>query len=149
MKKIALIYYSKTGNTKAMAGLVREGAQQAGDVEVTPYKAGQFDVDEVFDADGFAFGSPDYFTYMAGQLKTFFDETLAHRDQLKDRPCVSFVSHGGGGGAIDSIDRLAQAVGLRPVAEGVRCKGAPDEIAADQCRFLGKALAEAVLAQGD
>ena len=101
-------------------------------------------VASVVKADALAFGSPDYFTYMAGEMKTFFDRALSHVKDLKDKPFVSFVSHGGGGGAIESLDRLGAAIGLKKAAEGVKCQGAPKKESAEACLRLGETLAKAV-----
>lgn len=142
MANIMVVYYSKGGNTRKMAELVAEGAGSSGVHRVQLVPVQNVDPIEFLDADGFAFGSPDYFTYVAGHLKILFDEALANKSQIKDRPFVGFVSHGGGGGAIKSLETLAQAVGLKKVAEGVKCKGAPDAEAAQSCKQLGAALAK-------
>jgi len=57
---------------------------------------------------------------------------------------VAFLTHGGGGSAIASIEKLAKAMKLDPVAPSVVCKGAPAGDAAEQSIALGKALAERV-----
>lgn len=143
MAKVLVAYYSKTGNTKKMAELVAEGARSAG-AEVDLLQADQVDFTTLPEYDGFALGSPDYFSYMAGQLKIFFDEALAYKGQLSGKPAVCFVSHGGGGKAIESVERLTQAVGLNQVGEGVLAKGAPTGETAEACRSLGEKLVEAV-----
>ena len=145
MSVILVVYYSGTGNTKKMAELVVEGARTAGKHDVRLVDVCGFDMAELVAADGFAFGSPDYFTYMAGEMKILFDRALAQVAKLKGKPFVSFVSHGGGGGAIESLDKVAQAVGLKRVCEGAKSVGAPvDASAREACLKLGEALAEAV-----
>jgi len=143
MGRIFVVYFSGTGNTKKMAELVAEGARGAGKHEVKLVDVREVDLAELVAADGYAFGSPDYFTYMAGEMKTLFDRALSQVKKLKGKPFVSFVSHGGGGGAIESLDRLGKAVGLEKVADGVKSQGAPAKEAAEACRKLGEALAEA------
>lgn len=142
MANIMIVYYSKGGNTRKMAELVAEGAGNSHRVQLVPVQ--NLDPLDFLDADGFAFGSPDYFTYIAGHLKVLFDEALANKAQLKDKPFVAFVSHGGGGGAIKSLETLAQAIGLKKVAEGVKCKGAPQGADAQACKQLGIALARSL-----
>jgi len=142
MAKVLVAYYSKTGNTKRMAELVAEGARSAG-AQVDLVQADQVGFARLGDYDGFALGSPDYFSYMAGQVKILFDEALAHKGEISGRPAVCFVSHGGGGSAIDSVERLAKAVGLTQVADSVVVKGAPEGDSAEDCRALGRRLAEA------
>jgi NAD(P)H dehydrogenase (quinone) len=143
MAKVLVAYYSKSGNTKQMAELVAEGARAAG-AEAELVRADEADFGNLGSYDGFALGTPDYFTYMAGQLKIFFDEALAHKQTILNRPAVCFVSHGGGGGAIESVERLAKSIGLKQAADSAVVKGAPTGDAADECRALGRELAEAV-----
>jgi len=141
--KVLVAYYSKSGNTKRMAELVGEGARSAGaDVELV--RADEVAFDRLADYDGFALGTPDYFTYMAGQLKIFFDEALACKQVLLNRPVVCFVSHGGGGGAIDSVEQLSKSVGLKQAADSVVVKGAPAGDSAEDCRALGRKLVQAL-----
>ena len=143
MARVLVAYYSKTGNTKKMAELVAEGARGAG-AEVELVQADKADFANLAGYDGFALGSPDYFSYMAGQLKILYDEALAHKGELSERPAVCFVSHGGGGKAIESVERLTKAIGLAQVGKGVLCKGAPEGESAEGCRALGRQLVEAI-----
>jgi len=142
MGSILVVYYSQTGNTRKMAELVAEGAAKSGKHQVKLVDVSKVDLREFVRADGFALGSPDYFTYMAGQMKILFDQALAHVKEIKGKPFVSFVSHGGGGGAIESLDKLGQAIGLKKVREGVKSQGAPVKDAVKECRDLGEYLAK-------
>ena len=142
MARIGIIYFSGTGNTEQMAKLIAEGASKAG-AQVDLLKAAGFDVPKALQADGFALGSPDYFSYMAGELKTFFDRAFALREQIKGKPYVSFGSHGGGAAVLKSIDSLAGSIGLKQVCPGVLSRGAPAGSVIEDCRKLGQALAAA------
>ena len=143
MARIAIVYYSGSGNTRKMAQLVAEGAKGGG-AQVEMVVGNDANVAEVVKADGFALGSPDYFSYMAGELKTFFDRALPHAASLKGKPYVSFGSHGGGAKVLKSIDELAKAVGLKQVCPGALAQGAPVGESADACRKLGESLAAAL-----
>jgi len=143
MGTILVVYYSQTGNTRKMAELIAEGAGGGGKHKVKLAEAGKLEMTEFVRADGYALGSPDYFTYMAGEMKTVFDRALTHVKEIKGKPFVSFVSHGGGGAAIESLDRLGQAIGLKRIREGVKCQGAPAKEAIEECRKLGEELAKA------
>ena len=57
MSKIAVVYWSGTGNTEAMAFQVAEGVKQAG-AEVSLFTAAEFDVTKMDAFDAFAFGCP-------------------------------------------------------------------------------------------
>ncbi|HUS47486.1 MAG TPA: flavodoxin domain-containing protein [Phycisphaerae bacterium] len=142
MATIHVIYHSDTGNTQKLAELVAEGARSVEGTDVKLVKASEIDYDAAAKAAALAIGSPDYFSYVAGQVKTFFDKTLRD-ERFKDKPYVSFGTHGGGAKVLDCIDKLAKAVKLRMVAPGVLTKGAPDAAGAEKARQLGRSLAEA------
>lgn len=57
MSKIAVVYWSGTGNTQAMAEAVAEGASQAG-AEVTVFEAVDFSPEQMGVFDAVAFGCP-------------------------------------------------------------------------------------------
>ena len=57
MKKVAVVYWSGTGNTEAMANAVAEGAKAAG-AEVTVMTSATFTPDKVDEFDSIAFGCP-------------------------------------------------------------------------------------------
>ena len=142
MSKILVIYHSDTGNTEKLANLVAEGATAAGaDVELV--KAGEADLDAVAAADGIALGSPDYFSYVAGQVKTIFDRILYDK-RFHGKPYVGFGTHGGGAKVLEVLERLAKACKLEQVAPGVLVKNAPEGEDVDKGKALGKALADAV-----
>jgi NAD(P)H dehydrogenase (quinone) len=144
MPKVMVIYYSRTGNTEKMAQLMAQGCREVSGVEVEMVKLPGVDMTAVLEADGYVIGSPDYFSYPAGHVKTFFDEALAHKEQLSGRPYVAFCTHGGGARALEPLDRLSQAIGLEQVAPGVMSAGAPAGKDADAARDLGRTLGEAV-----
>jgi len=153
MKSIMIIYHSQqAGNTKKLAELVKDGIAQAGsfDVRMVNTNEQRVDMGEVEKSDGLAIGSPDYFTYVAGGLKQFFDDAMiAHRagKQIKGKPYVGFLTHGGGGGAIQSLERLAGSFEFKKAAEPVVCKGAPEGDAVAAGVELGKALAGVLLGE--
>ena len=55
--KVAIVYWSGTGNTEAMATAVAEGVKSAGG-EATLMVPGEFSVEKAAGFDAFAFGSP-------------------------------------------------------------------------------------------
>lgn len=141
---IAVVYYSKSGNTEQMAELVAEGCREVEGVVVELAKLPRADVAALAQADGFAIGSPDYFSYAAGHVKTFYDEALALKNEISGKPYIAFGTHGGGAKVLESLERLSQAIGLKQVVPGMMCLGAPGDNEVDAVRALGRALAEAV-----
>ena len=57
MSKIAVVYWSGTGNTEAMADLVANAAQSAG-ATVDKMTSAEFNVADAANYDGFALGCP-------------------------------------------------------------------------------------------
>jgi NAD(P)H dehydrogenase (quinone) len=144
MAKVLVVYHSGTGNTKAMAQAVAEGVKEVTGVEVLLKEAEQVSVNDLVNADALAFGSPTYFSYMAGVVKAIFDKAYLSRSQLRGKPFAAFAS--GGGGEVDSvqsIESIATSCGLRKVCEGVAVGGMPTEGESQECRKLGATLARA------
>ncbi len=141
MATIYVIYHSDTGNTHALAKQVAEGAESGG-ANVKIVAAAELDLAGAAAADGLAIGSPDYFSYVAGEVKAFFDKIL-YDERFKGKPYVAFGTHGGGGKVLGVLEGLAGKCGLKRVAPGVLTKGVPAGADADKARALGKALANA------
>lgn len=145
MAKILVVYHSIGGNTKAAADAVANGAESVADTKVVIKEALKANVDDLMDCDGIAIGTPDYFSYMAGALKDFFDRTFyPTQGEVADKPCVIFVTHGGGGRAVDSVQKIAASFKFKEVADPVLVKGHPDAAAKNELANAGKALAEVV-----
>lgn len=152
MKALVLYHSQEYGNTQRMAEAVAEGLRAAGvEVELFNTNEGRFDVSRFPSFDGAAFGSPDYYSYVAGGLKTFMDDhyILDVRkgvQGLKDKPYVLFYSHGGGGKVRDVMLHLFRRIGTL-IGQPVGSRGRPSDEVLEQCRALGKALAEAISRQ--
>jgi flavorubredoxin len=92
------------------------------------------------------FGSLDYYSCVAGNLKQFMDghyiaDVRKGMQGLKDKPYVLFYSHGGGGRAIDGMKRIFRRVGTL-VGEPVESRRCPSPEVLEECVALGKMLAE-------
>ena len=150
MKKILVVYHSQyKGNTKQMAELVAQGCQEVEGVEVAMINVNEARVDmaELETCDGLALGTPDYYTYMAGGLKQFFDDAKIAEyggASVTGKPYVAFVTHGGGGGAIDSVEKCAASMEFEKVAESLLVREAPSGEDVQKSIDLGHALARHV-----
>ena len=145
MGSVLVLYHSQEhGNTHAMAEAIAEGAKGAGaDVTVLNTNEKRLDIDEYRKFDAVAFGTPDYYSYMAGQVKVFYDRVFHVRERLKGKPGAVFITHGGGGKAMESMVKLSGSVNLELVDEGLSIKKSPSGEAEAACRDLGRKLAEA------
>jgi NAD(P)H dehydrogenase (quinone) len=144
MAKVLVVYHSGTGNTKAMAQAVTDGVKDVAGVEAVLKEADQVSVSDLVNADALAFGSPTYFSYMAGVVKAIFDKAYPSRSQIRGKPFAAFASGGGGEvKSVQSIESVAASCGLRKVCEGVAVGGMPTESESQDCRKLGATLARA------
>jgi flavorubredoxin len=150
MAKALVLYHSQEfGNTAAMAKAVAEGLRDAGcEVDNFNTNDGRFDVTRFPQYDCAAFGSPDYYSYIAGGLKTFMDDHYIYDVRkgltgLREKPYVLFYSHGGGGRVKETMERIFRRVGTL-VGEPVGSRGRPDKQVLESCRALGKELAETI-----
>jgi NAD(P)H dehydrogenase (quinone) len=71
--KVLIAYHSLSGNTGKMADAVADGARSVPGIEVLVKRVGQVTADDLFSADAIVVGSPVYWSNMAGEVKTFFD----------------------------------------------------------------------------
>jgi flavorubredoxin len=104
---IYILYYSKSGNTKALAEKIYDKllstTQNNSNINIEIKELSKLlsipnseALDNLLKASAFIIGSPDYFEYPSGWIKVFFDEMYNHRNELRDIPVFGFISHGGG-----------------------------------------------------
>ena len=137
MNKIAVVFWSGTGNTEAMAAAVAEGAGPG--AELIP--AAAFDPAALANYDAFAFGCP---SMGAEQLEESEFEPMfaACEAGLAGRRVGLFGSYGWGDGEwMRSWEERCAAAGIALAVPSVICCEAPDEDALAACRALGAALA--------
>lgn len=151
MLDILVIYHSQEyGHTEALARLIAKGITEQGDANVTFInlnEAQRMDIRRLASCDGFALGSPDYMSYVAGTIKQLFDDLFIARTQqgidIANKPCVLFMTHGGGGRGLQAFRQLARRMNV--VAEPFACTRRPPEDCPEAIA-LGRKLREAVLA---
>lgn len=148
MGTLLVLYHSQEyGNTRTMAEAIEEGAEAAG-AEVTSINTNErrLDIEAYRRFDAVAFGSPDYFGYIAGGLKVFMDDWYiarkANDDGLMDKPYGLFYSHGGGGAVRRPLEELFGRMGTQ-VGETIESVGRPSASVLEACRDLGRELAAA------
>ncbi|UCD45758.1 MAG: FprA family A-type flavoprotein [Candidatus Bathyarchaeota archaeon] len=145
MVKALVLYHSQQyGNTKKMAEAVAEGLRSEG-CEVTFHNANdeRYPIKDYPQHDCVALGTPDYFSYLAGTIKTFMDDWYIHRNEAgyQGKPYAVFYSHGGGGRARSALTIFSR-IGTQ-VGTPVESSGAPSAKTLDECRALGVGLAKA------
>jgi multimeric flavodoxin WrbA len=148
MGSVLILYHSQEyGNTAAMAEAVAESAKAAG-AEVTLVNTNEqrLDLEQYRRFDAVAFGSPDYWSYIAGGLKVFIDDWYiarkANRRGLEGKPFGLFYSHGGGGRVRGPLEDLFGRMGTQ-VGRTIDSYGRPNNAVLEICRELGRQLADA------
>ncbi len=152
MGSVLVLYHSQEhGNTAAMAEAVSAGATEAGaDVQIVNTNEQRLSMDMYRRADAVAFGSPDYYSYIAGGMKVFLDDWFIAKktstDGLVDKLYGLFYSHGGGGKVREPMETLFAKTGTQ-IGQTIASKGAPDAESLGVCRQLGAQLAQAAASQ--
>ena len=138
--KIAVVYWSGTGNTETMAQAVVEGAKSAG-AEVQVFTAAEFEGDKMDAFDAVAFGCP---AMGAEELEdTEFGPMFEGCEgKLSGKKIALFGSYGWGDGEwMRTWEDTCQSKGAALACDSVICQETPDDDALDACRKLGEALA--------
>lgn len=140
MSKVAVVYWSGTGNTEEMANAVASGAKEKG-AEVSIFTPDDFSADQMDEFDAVAFGCPA----MGDEVleETEFEPMFnACEAKLSGKKIALFGSYGWGDGEwMRNWEDTCKAKGANLVCESVMCTDAPDDEAKDACQNLGAALA--------
>ena len=126
MVKVAIVYWSGTGNTRAMAHAIKEGVEHSGNA-VEIFEVEQFGVDDLKDYQGFLFGCP------------------AMGAEVHGVPVALFGSYGWGGGEWmrDWAERT-RADGAKLFNEGLIVENGPTDADLDACKKLGEDFAVSI-----
>jgi multimeric flavodoxin WrbA len=148
--EVLVLYYSRTGNVEAMARAVAEGVNSVEGASSRLRRVDYANVDDFVSCDAAAFGSPNYFGYMAGLMKDFFDRAWLVRERVSGKLAAAFTCGGSSSNAaLLSLERMYSSFKLKKVSEGVAWgtgeQGAPSEHNLTACRKIGEALAKAAI----
>lgn len=139
MSKVAVVYWSGSGNTAQMATAVMEGIQAAGG-EATVFFAGEFDSSKMDEFDAIAFGCPA----MGAEVLEESEFEPMFRDcecKLSGKKIVLFGSYGWGDGEwMRTWESECKADGAIFACPCVMVHEAPDADVIAQCKEAGKAL---------
>ena len=140
MSKVAIVYWSGTGNTQTMAEAVAEGAKSKG-AETSLLTSAEFSAAAVADYDAIAFGCPAMGAEVLEE-EEFEPMFSACELALKGKKIALFGSYGWGDGEwMRSWEDRCKADGAVLACDSVICNDAPDDLAQDECKALGAALA--------
>ncbi len=143
VSKILIVYYSHTGNTEKMARAVSEGVEkvQGAEAKLARYESPS----KLVGFDAILIGAPTYHHNMTDNIKSFLEEVAFHNIKLKNRIGTVFGSYGWSGEAprlvLEVMEKKFEMAVLRPP---LLIKYTPDEKGLEECRNLGKRIAEQI-----
>ena len=140
MSKVAVVCWSGTGNTEAMADAVAQGARGAG-ASVDVLGPSDFDASKVAAYDGIAFGCPAMGAEVLeeDEFEPMFQDV---KGALAGKAIALFGSYGWGDGEwMRNWEDDCKAAGANLVVDSVMANEAPDDDAIAACKALGAALA--------
>jgi multimeric flavodoxin WrbA len=121
MKTLLIVYHTMTGGARQMAEAAARGAAQEPGVRTLVMQAREAGPDDVLQAQGYMFVTPENLASMSGIMKDFFDRTYyAVLDHVPGRAYATLVCAGSDGeNAVRQIDRICTGWRLRKAAEPV------------------------------
>ena len=141
MSKVAVVYWSGSGNTEEMAKAVVKGAQDKGaDAELI--YCSDFSASKVADYDAIAFGCPAMGAEVLeeSEFQPMFDEVSV---ALGGKKIALFGSYGWGTGEwMENWENDCKGAGASLVCDSVICNNTPEDEGLMQCEALGAALAQ-------
>ena len=140
MNKVAIVYWSGTGNTEKMANCIAEGVKEVGG-EAVLLSPGEFSADSFKDYGAVAFGCPSMGSEQLEEDE--FEPMFAGLEgSLSGKKIALFGSYGWGDGQWmrDWRDRCSAANLFEE--EGLIINEAPDDAGQETCRELGRGLAK-------
>jgi NAD(P)H dehydrogenase (quinone) len=151
MAKGLVLYYSRSGNTKAMATAFAEAMEKAG-LPTKCKSVTDAKVSDLVDADAIVVGSPTYYGRAAAPVAQLFDESVSKHGKLDAKVGAAFSSSANiGGGNETTICEIIQMMLIHgmivqgdPQGDhyGPVSIGKPDERVLAQCARRGQRLAE-------
>lgn len=139
MSKTAVVYWSGTGNTEAMAAAVAEGIKENGG-EASLFTAAEFDPKFMAEYDAAAFGCPAMGAEVLeeDEFEPLFE---ACEGAIKGKKIALFGSYGWGDGEwMRNWEDRCREDGAVLACDSVICNDAPDDDAVASCKALGAAL---------
>lgn len=145
-----VVYASMYGNTRQMAEEVARGLSEAGIRKIVVHDAARtplsFILSDIFTYKGLAIGATTYNGDVNPAVKAVLEAVKLR--EVKHRAMAAFGSFTWAGKAAKTISDFADNMGYTQPAHAVEMKQGFNPAAAKSCHTLGKALGEAIKAQG-
>jgi multimeric flavodoxin WrbA len=121
MKKLLIVFHSKTGGARQMAEAAAKGAASEPEIQTNLIHTSEAGPDELLESDAYIFATPENLAMMSGMMKDFFDRTYyAVLDRIVGRPYATLICAGSDGeNAARQIQRIATGWRLKAIAEPI------------------------------
>ncbi len=148
MPTLLILYNTKTGNTEKMAQAVEQGAKTIPNVQVTlTYHAIP---EELRKADAVIIGAPTYNHRITLDIQTLLERAAQANVTLKDKTFAAFGSYGWSGEAPEqTLEILKNRFQANTIEPPILANYTPGESVLQQCRELGKKVAQTLLQNRD
>jgi flavodoxin I len=141
MATLAIIYGTGFGNTGLMAEAIQEGAKNAG-IQVIIKNVTETSLDDIKNADAIAIGSATYKGKAMPAVISFVQNMKG--SPVKGKVGTAFGSYGWSGEAAGVISEMLKGYGMDVLEPGLRIKRRPAAAGIEECKQLGKLLAEKI-----
>ena len=138
MPGVIVVYLSTSGNTKAMADAIVEGAQSR-NVDAKAMNFNEAKIEEMKDADAIAIGSSTFNYKMLPPMEKFIESL--EKAKIKAKLGAAFGSYGWSGEAPIMIAEKMRELGIEVIDPVLRIQYQPTEKDLDECKRLGKDIA--------
>ncbi len=140
MSKVAVVYWSGTGNTAVMAGAVEAGAKTGG-ADVSVFGPDEFSAEKVSEFDSIAFGCPAMGAEVLEEA-SFEPMFTSVEASLAGKKIALFGSYGWGDGQwMRDWEERCINDGAKLACDSVMANNAPGDDVLEECKSLGRALA--------
>ena len=138
MKKVAVVYFSQTGNTEEMASAIKDSLEEKAEVSLIP--CDNFREGDCASYDAFAFGCPAMGNEVLEE-DSFEPMFTSVEGALKGKDVVLFGSYGWGDGEwMREWKERCESDGINVKAEPVICLEAPDDSVKEELKAMAEAL---------
>ena len=144
MKKVLVLYYSRSGNTEKMAQAIAEGAKSVPNIDVEVRY--HIEAQELTNYDGIIVGVPTYHHTLPVDFKNLFEMAGSQNLVLKDKVGAVFGSYGWSGEAPNLIQEIMKyRFEMNVVHPPLKIKYSPDQNALAACKDLGRKVSETLM----
>ena len=141
MPKVVVVYLSTSGNTKAMADAIVEGAISR-NVDAISMNFHEAKIEDLKAADAIAIGSSTFHYKILPPMEKFIESL--NKLNAKGKVGAAFGSYGWSGEAPVMIAEKMREIGMKVIDPVLRVQYTPAEKDLEECKRLGKDLANKV-----